>query len=67
MHANRSEWFKSSYSAENGGCVEARFRVDGVGCRDSKDPEGPALRFEPEAWQAFVTDVKASRYPTLGA
>lgn len=66
MHANRSEWFKSSYSAENGGCVEARFRANGVGCRDSKDPEGPALLFEPEQWQAFVNDVKANRYPAHG-
>jgi hypothetical protein len=65
MHANRSEWFKSSYSGENGGCVEARFRSDGVGCRDSKDPEGPALRFEPEAWQAFVNDVKAEHFPSV--
>lgn len=67
MHANRSEWFKSSYSAENGGCVEARFRDGGVGCRDSKDPAGPALRFEPEHWQTFVNDVRAGRYPTPGA
>ncbi|TMU97432.1 DUF397 domain-containing protein [Streptomyces sp. DASNCL29] len=67
MHANRSGWFKSSYSGQNGGCVEARFGVNGVGCRDSKDPEGPALLFERDAWQAFVNDVKAGRYPALGA
>ncbi|MEV6974726.1 DUF397 domain-containing protein [Kitasatospora sp. NPDC093806] len=25
--------------------------------RDSKDPDGPRLRFAPAAWQAFVTAV----------
>ncbi|WP_311767074.1 DUF397 domain-containing protein [Streptomyces rhizosphaericus] len=38
-----------------------------MGCRDSKDPEGPALLFERDAWQAFVNDVKAGQYPALGA
>jgi hypothetical protein len=61
MRMNGTGWFKSSYSGENGGCVEARLREDGVGCRDSKDPGGPALTFRPEAWQAFVDDVKAGR------
>ncbi|MEU8082405.1 DUF397 domain-containing protein [Micromonospora sp. NPDC049101] len=28
-----------------------------VGVRDSKDPTGPALDFEPVAWRAFVTEV----------
>lgn len=61
MRANRSEWFKSSYSGQNGGCVEARFQADGVGCRDSKDIQRPALHFAAARWQAFVDDVKAGR------
>ena len=28
-----------------------------VGVRDSKDPSGPALTFEPTAWRAFVAEV----------
>lgn len=62
MQANRTEWFKSSYSAENGGCVEARFRNDGVGCRDSKDTSGPTIKFQPALWQAFIDKVKSGAY-----
>ncbi|WP_406444226.1 DUF397 domain-containing protein [Streptomyces sp. NBC_01613] len=28
--------------------------------RDSKNPRGPKLAFRPEAWSAFVEDVKAT-------
>ncbi|GAQ58808.1 DUF397 domain-containing protein [Streptomyces acidiscabies] len=66
MRTSRLGWFKSSYSGEAGGCVEARFQADGVGCRDSKDVQRPALRFEAEQWQVFVDDVKAGRYPARG-
>ncbi|MGP8297381.1 DUF397 domain-containing protein [Streptomyces inhibens] len=34
-----------------------------VPVRDSKDPEGPALMFEPAAWSAFVTGVQAGEFP----
>lgn len=62
----RENWFKSSYSGENGGCVETRLREEKVGCRDSKDIDGPALSFEPQQWESFVDAVKAGRFPTLG-
>ncbi|WEV27701.1 DUF397 domain-containing protein [Streptomyces sp. 71268] len=54
-------WFKSSYSGNNGGdCVEVGAGVPSVvPVRDSKDPHGPALTFEPAAWNAFITAVKA--------
>lgn len=51
-------WRKSSYSGGNGECVE--FAVPGAGAvavRDSKDPEGPHLRFTGDAWAAFVAEV----------
>lgn len=56
-------WRKSSYSSGNGGaCVEVADGMKGtVPVRDSKDPHGPALLFRPEAWAAFVADVKAGR------
>ena len=28
-----------------------------VGVRDSKDPTGPALTFDPARWRAFVAEV----------
>jgi hypothetical protein len=62
------DWHKSSYSGSNGGeCVEwAPAHVTATGevpVRDSKDPEGPALSFPPAAWSAFITSVKAARFP----
>ncbi|MGW3043240.1 DUF397 domain-containing protein [Kitasatospora sp. NPDC001159] len=30
--------------------------------RDSKDPEGPRLRFNPAAWQSFVTAVRDGEF-----
>lgn len=43
-------WHKSSRSNPNGNCVEIG-RVDGgrVAVRNSRDPDGPALIFTPEA------------------
>jgi hypothetical protein len=48
-------WRKSSFSGDNGGeCVEVATCPGTVHVRDSKDPQGPALAFTPEAWTAFV-------------
>jgi len=63
-----TQWVKSSYSsAEGGNCVEwspAHACAHGtVPVRDSKDPDGPALMFEPAAWSAFVTGVQAGDFP----
>ncbi|MEE4546810.1 DUF397 domain-containing protein [Streptomyces sp. V4-01] len=49
------DWRKSSYSGSGGGeCVEVAACPDTVHVRDSKDPEGPALRFAADAWTAFL-------------
>ncbi|MET8099389.1 DUF397 domain-containing protein [Streptomyces sp. NPDC005236] len=48
-------WFRSSYSAGNGGeCVEIAPWQGLTHVRDSKNPAGPALRLGPHAWTAFV-------------
>ncbi|MDG4829484.1 DUF397 domain-containing protein [Solwaraspora sp. WMMD1047] len=47
-------WRKSSYSGDQGACVEFAPLTDGVAIRDSKDPDGPRLRFSPAAWTAFA-------------
>ena len=53
-------WRKSSRSNNGGNCVEVADNLPGiVGLRDSKDPTGPALTFDPRAWAAFVHGVKA--------
>jgi len=54
---NSARWIKSSHSSANGDCIEVTADLDRV--RDSKDPDGPALRVD-------VTDlvraVKTGRY-----
>ncbi|MEG3626422.1 DUF397 domain-containing protein [Streptomyces poriticola] len=52
---DRPAWFKSSYSAGDGGeCVEVAARPGKVHVRDSKDTTRPALAVDPTAWTAFV-------------
>ncbi|MGW7577671.1 DUF397 domain-containing protein [Streptomyces sp. NPDC054765] len=68
MTALTHPWVKSSYSSQDGGdCLEwspAHVCAHGiVPVRDSKDPHGPALMFEPAAWSAFVTGVQAGDFP----
>ncbi|HKB31223.1 MAG TPA: DUF397 domain-containing protein [Streptosporangiaceae bacterium] len=55
------KWVKSSYSSNEGDCVEISPIPDGMAVRDSKDPDGPILRFSADAWRAFVREVKAGR------
>ena len=49
-------WKKSSWSAENGYCVEvAQPPGNDVGVRDSKDTgSGPVLIFTCEDWKTFL-------------
>ena len=48
------EFVKSSHSSGNGECVEVACNIPGaVAVRDSKDADGPILRFTPFAWKAF--------------
>ncbi|WP_448333952.1 DUF397 domain-containing protein [Streptomyces sp. DSM 41534] len=58
-------WYKSSHSGpSNGDCLEIARGYADVPVRDSKDPHGPALVFEPSAWSAFVSAVKRGEFPT---
>jgi len=54
-------WKKSSYSGGQGNCVEVAPLRDGTAVRDSKNPSGPVLRFSVDAWQAFVSNIKAGQ------
>lgn len=52
-------WFKSSSSYSNGDCVEVAGLPGGaIGVRDSKDSEGPILRFTSDEWCAFIAGVR---------
>jgi hypothetical protein len=56
------QWQKSSYSSGNGQCVEIGPVSRAIAIRDSKDPEGPALLFTTEAWNAFLTSVTTGEF-----
>ena len=58
---NRGElaWWKSSRSS-GGNCVEVATDGDHVFVRHSKDPDGPVLTFDIDAFRAFVEDVRAT-------
>ena len=58
-----AQWRMSSYSGGNGGtCVEVADNLTGViAVRDSKDPDGPVLRFSRADWSAFVTGIRETR------
>jgi hypothetical protein len=54
-------WHKSSYSAQNGNCVEQGVSASGelAKVRDTKDSGiGPVLDFHPTAWAKFVESVR---------
>lgn len=57
---SRAEWFKSSHSQGTADtCVEVALNLpDVVPVRDSKDPNGPALVFDPAVWRAFTASLK---------
>ncbi|MFE6055485.1 DUF397 domain-containing protein [Kitasatospora sp. NPDC056446] len=62
----RAKWRKSTYSAQEGQCVEVADGSPGrIPVRDSKDPDGPALVFPADAWQSFVTAVRAGDFGTV--
>lgn len=50
------EWFKSSYSTDDGpSCVEVAATPGTVHVRDSKNKQGPRLALGPDQWAAFVS------------
>ena len=66
MGLPEASWVKSSYSNSTGECVEvAWLRGGGVGVRDSKSPDGPALMFAPEEWDAFAAELHNGGYDQL--
>jgi hypothetical protein len=58
-----ARWQKSTYSMGAGNCVELTQLPGGdVAVRDSKDQDGPVLRFKVSEWQNFVCGAKAAEF-----
>ncbi|MGW7254229.1 DUF397 domain-containing protein [Streptomyces sp. NPDC054834] len=55
-HGSELEWFKSSYSTDDGpACVEVASAPGTIHVRDSKHRQGLQLAFGPQGWTAFVS------------
>jgi len=57
-----NEWVTSSYSGDNGECVEVMFTGVGFGVRDSKNPTGGTLTFTDTEWAAFTAGVRDGEF-----
>jgi hypothetical protein len=56
---SRATWRKSTYSSQDGNCVEVARNLPGVvAVRDSKNPDGPELLVSPAEWRAFVRELR---------
>jgi len=53
-------WRKSSRSSSTGqNCIEVAANLLGiVAVRDSKNPDGGALRFSPDEWKTFIAKIQ---------
>jgi Domain of unknown function (DUF397) len=61
-------WVKSSLSFSNGNCVEvADLPGRTIGLRNSRDPEGPVLRFTPDEWHAFLGGARNGEFDNFGS
>jgi hypothetical protein len=55
-------WRKARRSAGNGACVETARSGGRILIRDSKDPDGPMLRYTGATWRMFISEAKIGRY-----
>jgi hypothetical protein len=59
-----SNWLRSS-ACDSSACIEVSFTPsEDVLIRDSKDPQGPMLRFDLEEWRAFRQGILAGDFET---
>jgi hypothetical protein len=61
---SQAAWRKSTYSGQNGNCVEVAAPGPVVAVRDSKDTTGSALVLSSAEWRRFVAQVRAGEPAT---
>jgi hypothetical protein len=52
------DWRKSSFSGQNGSCLETASNSGVVLVRDTTNRDGGALTFTAEAWQVFTESLR---------
>lgn len=57
-----ADWVKSTFSHQNGACVELAEIPGGVAVRDSKDVGRPTLCYTRDELAAFIAGVKAGEF-----
>lgn len=63
MDLTRADWRKSTFSSNNGNCVEVAANIPGiVAVRDSKNPDGAVLAVTADEWSAFVAGLKTGQF-----
>lgn len=62
---NDGVWIKASLSASGGECVEMRRHGGALEVRDSKDPDGPVLRFTRAEFLAWVDGASKGEFRHL--
>jgi hypothetical protein len=56
---SRAEWRKSSYSGQDGNCVEVARNLPGlVAIRDSQAPDEANLMVSQETWRVFLKGLR---------
>jgi hypothetical protein len=59
----RARWFKSSFSGDNGGCLEVAFLDGGrVALRDNEDPGNPPFVVSRHVWQCWLDGAKHGEF-----
>ena len=57
---HRLIWRKARSRSANGACVEVAETADGTEMRDSKNPQGPVVRYTADEWNAFLVQAKST-------
>ena len=58
------DWLVSTFCA-GGNCVQVAAIGDAIAIRDSKNPDGPVLRYSPEEWRDFLAGAKNGDFDSL--
>ena len=58
-----ARWFKSSFSSDNGGCLEIAFLDSGhVAVRDNEDLNNPPFIVSRHVWQCWLAGAKTGEF-----